>query len=173
MTNIKMSLILDMFAASSLSAVGLRKDVFLQCKIVQGKTFFAFFFGSCCIVFLERPPFFKVKKKNLPSPAASSGIIAHTPFTIQKLIKGPNCMDQLRLQESSGVYISKGGAPAAAESITTRAFSPPCPPARPRSPARPPRDLPASSATVSSFPSGLRLKCRNSLWSDLPYYAND
>lgn len=86
-------------------------------------------------------------------PAASSGIIAHTPFTIQKLIKGPNCMDQLRLQESSGVYISKGGAPAAAaESITTRAFSPPRSLARP--PARPKicqRVLPPSAVSPQGF----------------------
>lgn len=104
---------------------------------------------------LRKAPILKEEeKKNLPLPAASSGIIAHTPFTIQKLIKGPNCMDQLRLQESSGVYISKGGAPAAAESITTRAFSPPAPP---RSLPRPTAQRSASQfCHRQQFPPGLR-----------------
>lgn len=110
-------------------------------------------------VSLESPLFLKKEKKEEktlpPLPAASSGIIAHTPFTIQKLIKVPNCMDQLRLQESSGVYISKGGAPAAPESITMRAFSPP--PAR-RSAGEfchrqqfPPQGCGSSAATLYSL----------------------
>lgn len=119
-------------------------------------------YHSCYIHIVHWP-----KILYLPSPLVSAqpSLLSplqkdctHTPFTNHFLIKAANCMDRLYLQESSGVYISKGDC-AVAEAITNK--------------LSPPEDLPTSSASVSSFSSGLLLRQCNTLQSDLPYYGND
>lgn len=74
------------------------------------------------------------------------------------LIKVPNCTDRLYLQESSGVYISKREL-CCSWGNYKQALSP----------WRAANKL----RLCQQFSSGLLLKQRNTLQSDLPYYGND
>lgn len=74
----------------------------------------------------------------------------HTPFTNHFLFKAANCMDRLYLEESSGVYISKGDC-VVAEAITNK--------------LSPPEDLPTSSTSVSTF------FLRGSCWGNATLYS--
>lgn len=82
----------------------------------------------------------------------------HNPLTNHFLTKVPNCTDRLYLQESSGVYISKGELRCSWGNYK-QAFSP----------WRAANEL----RLCQQFSSGLLLKQRNTLQSDLPYYGND